>query len=143
MTRLARALGAALLVCAAAGCAKQMPPAVAVTAGDQAPVALRNLQVATVDGHRAVFLRLSRLPLQLRQSSAKNPGRIVLQAIGPAGDGDLSERDLAQVDPLLSNVRVSRHQGALEVVLEFKAEEPPPYSVHEMGDWIMVRLNTQ
>ncbi len=110
--------------------------------GDQTPVALRNLQVANVDGHRAVLLRLSRLPLQVRQSSGRNPGRIVLQAMGPAGEGDLSERDLAQVDPLLSNVRVSRRQGALEVVLEFKTDEPPAFSVHEMGDWIMVRLDT-
>lgn len=117
-----------------------MPPPT-VAAGDHTPVALRNLQVTTVDGHRAVLLRLSRLPVQVRQSSGKNPGRIVLQAMGPAGEGDLSERDLAQVDPLLNNVRVSRRQGALEVVLEFKTEEPPAFTVHEMGDWIMVRLD--
>jgi hypothetical protein len=114
-----------------------------VSAGDQAPVELRNLQVATVDGHRAVLLRLSHLPSLVRQSSGKSPGRIIVQALGPPGEGDLSERDLAQVDPLLSNVRISRRQGALEIVLEFKTDEPPQYSVHEMGDWIMVRLDTR
>ncbi|MFN8628420.1 MAG: hypothetical protein U0587_20905 [Candidatus Binatia bacterium] len=135
-------MGAALLACVAAGCAKKLAAPTAA-AGDQAPVALRNLQVATVDGHRAVLLRLSRLPMVVRQASGKNPGRIMLQAIGPAGEGDLSERELAQVDPLLSNVRVSRRQGALEVVLEFRTDEPPAYSVHEMGDWIMVRLDAR
>jgi len=142
MRRLAPAVGFALLACVAAGCAKTVAPPAAVV-GNQAPVALRNLQVANVDGHRAVLLRLSRPPELVRQSSGKHPGRIVLQAMGPAGEGDLSERDLAQVDPLLNNVRVSRRQGALEVVLEFKTEEPPPYSIHEMGDWIMVRLDTR
>lgn len=103
-------------------------------------MALRNLQVTTVDGHRAVLLHLSRLPVVVRQSSARNPGRIVVQAWGPVGDGDLPERALPQVDPMLSDVRVSRHEGALEIVLEFKSEEPPPFSVHEMADWLMIRL---
>lgn len=105
-------------------------------------MALRNLQVATVEGHRAVLLRFSRLPTMVRQSSGKSPGRIVVQAWGPVGEGDLLERVLPQIDPVLGEVRVSRRQGALEVILEFKADEPPPYSVHEMGDWVMVRLGT-
>jgi hypothetical protein len=101
---------------------------------------LRNLQVTTVDGHRAVLLRLSRVPVVVRQSSTRNPGRIVVQAWGPVGDGDLPERALPEVDPMLSNVRVSRHEGTLEIVIEFKSEEPPPFSVHEMADWLMIRL---
>lgn len=137
---LLRVLGAVLLSSVVAGCAQKLSAPTAAPTGDQAPVALRNLQVASVDGYRAVLLRLSRLPLAVRQSSARNPGRIVVRAWGPLGDGDLAERALPQVDPMLSDVRVSRHQGALEVVLEFKSEEPPPFSVHEMADWVMIRL---
>jgi len=37
-------------------------------------------------------------------------------------------------------VRVSRRAGTLQVVLEFKGAALPPYSVHQMVDWIMVRL---
>jgi hypothetical protein len=123
-----------------AGCAQRpMAPTPAPT-GDQAPVALRNLQVTTVDGHRAVLLRLSRLPTLLQQSSHKDPARIVIKAWGPRGDGDLPERRLPQADPEINDVRISRHDGALEVVLDFKGPEPPPYTVHEMADWIMVRF---
>jgi hypothetical protein len=124
----------------AAGCAQKLAAPTASPTGNEAAVALRNLQVTTVDGHRAVLLRLSRLPTLVRQSSGKDPARIVIQAWGPRGDGDLPERTLPQVDPEISDVRVSRHDGALEVVLDFKGLEPPPYSVHEMADWIMVRL---
>ena len=107
--------------------------------GDQAPVGLRNLEVTTLDGHRAVLLRLSRAPTQVRQSSSSKPPQIVVQAWGPAGD-DLPERSIPQIDPQIANVRVSRKGGNLEVVLEMQGVEPPAYTVHEMGDWIMIRF---
>jgi hypothetical protein len=124
----------------AAGCAQKLGVPSPSPTGAEAPVALRNLQVVSVDGHRAVLLRFSRVPTMVRQSSGKDPGRIVIQAWGPSGDGDLPERTLPQMDPEINDVRVSRHDGALEVVLDFKSLEPPSYSVHEMADWIMVRL---
>ena len=112
----------------------------ATPTGNEAPVALRSLEVTSVEGHRALLLRLSRLPSTVRQSSASNPGRIIIEAWGPAGDGDLPERTLPQVDPEISDVRVSRDGGALQIIVDFKDIEPPPYSVHEMADWIMVRF---
>ncbi len=130
-------LGAALT----AGCAHKLalaPPTAAPT-GSEAPVGLRNLQVTTIEGHRAVLLRLSRVPTMVRQSSANDPARIIIQAWGPASD-DLPERSLPQMDPQINDVRVSRRQGALQVVVDFKGKEPPPFSVHEMADWIMVRF---
>lgn len=133
-------VGLFLFMLFAAGCAQRVAAPTASPTGNAAPVALRSLQVVTVDGHRAVLLRFSRLPTKVRQSSGKDPARIVIQAWGPPGDGDLPERTLPQLDPEISDVRVSRHDGALEVVLDFKGLEPPPYSVHEMADWIMVRL---
>jgi len=123
------------------GCARRLAAPTPSPSGDQAPVTLRNLQVATVDGHRAVLLRLSRLPTLVRHSSGSHPARIMIQAWGPVGDGDLPERTLAQVDPQITQVRVSRHQGGLNVILDLNSEDPPPYSVHEMADWIMVRFN--
>jgi len=144
MTRLLRAgVGLFLFALFAVGCAHKLAAPTATPTGNEAPVALRNLEVATVDGHRAVLLRLSRSPTMVRQSSGKNPARIIIQAWGPRGDGDLPERSLQQLDPEIIDVRVSRRSGALQVVLEFKGVEPPPYSVHEMADWIMVRLGVQ
>lgn len=134
------AAGASIFALLAAGCAQRLVPPSATPTGNEAPVALRNLQVTSIEGHRALLLRLSRLPNMVRQTSGKDPGRIVIEAWGPAGDGDLPERTLPQVDPEISDVRVSRHDGALQVIVDFKSIEPPPYSVHEMADWIMVRL---
>lgn len=132
--------GMLLLPLVVLGCSQRMTAPTAAPTGDEAPVALRNFEVANVDGHRAVLLRLSRLPTLVRHSSSSNPARITVQAWGPPGDSDLPERDLPQMDAQIADVRVSRTSGALNVVIDLKAEEPPIYSVHEMADWIMIRL---
>jgi len=132
--------GVLLLPLVVAGCAQHMAAPTAAPSGDLAPVALRNVEVTAVDGHRAVLLRLSRLPTLVRQSSSSRPARITVQAWGPPGDGDLPERDLPQVDPLVQDVRVSRKSGGLMVVIELSGDEPPAYTVHEMADWIMIRF---
>ena len=138
-----RLIGLSCVVLAAAvGCSAPLTRPTAAPTGDQAPVALRNLQIATVDGHRAVLLRLSRLPTLVRHSSSRRPAQIAVQAWGPVGEGDLAEKDIPQVDAEISQVRVSRKEGGLLIVLDLVGDEPPPYSVHEMGDWIMIRLGT-
>ena len=124
-----------------AGCAQKLGRPTPSPSGDEAPVTLRNLQIETIDGHRAVLLRLSRLPTMVRHSSSKRPAEITVQAWGPVGDGDLPERALPQIDPMIAQVRVSRHDGGLSIVLDLHGEDPPPYSVHQMADWIMVRFN--
>jgi hypothetical protein len=140
MSRLASLLLA--LAFAFSGCSQISGRPTASPTGDEAPVNLRSLQIQTVEGHRAVLLRLSRLPTLVRHASADTPGRISVEAWGPVGSGDLEERTLEQTDAQISGVRVSRKEGALRVILDFRDPVPPKYTVHEMADWIMVRLGT-
>jgi len=122
-------------------CAQKLGRPSAAPTGDQAPVTLRNIQLATLDGHRAVLLRLSRLPTLVRHSSSRHPAQIIVQAWGPAGD-DLTERTLPALDAQIPRVRVSRREGALTVMLDLQGDDPPPYSVQEMADWIMIRFSS-
>jgi hypothetical protein len=122
------------------GCAQRFAAPTPAPTGDQAPVALRNFQVTTVDGHRAVLLRLSRLPTLVRHSSSRHPAQITVQAYGPVGDSDLPERTLPPQDDQITGVQVSRHEGTLRIVIELVGDESPTYSVHEMADWIMIRF---
>ncbi len=124
------------LLLTVAGCAAfrgDAPPA-------QQAVSLRNLQIESVDGERAVLLRLSRLPGQVIHSSASAPASITVRMSGPRGEGDFTEQALPQTDPQITRVRVERENGELRVTLDLKGDAPPPYSVHEMADWIMIRL---
>ncbi len=103
-------------------------------------LSLRNLQIETVDGERAVLLRLSRLPGRVIHSSTSSPASITVRVSGPRGEGDFAEQVLPQTDPQIARVRVGREGGELRVILDLKSDMPPSYSVHEMADWIMIRL---
>ena len=138
-----------MVVCGAGACSKTVTPpapppvdagASAAALADPSPVTLRNLQVATIEGDRAVLLRLSREPYGLSYTAEPGPGRIIVRASGPPGDGDLPERSLQQLDAQIADVRVSRTQGTLQVIVDFKTDAVPPYSVHQMVDWVMIRL---
>jgi hypothetical protein len=137
--RSSAAVAALVSLLVAAGCGSKLAAPAPTPSGDQAPVGLRNLEIATVDGHRAVLLRLSRAPSQVRHSSSSKPAQIVVQVWGPVGE-DLPERSIPQFDPQVSEVRVSRKDGGLRVVLELLGDNPPEYSLHEMADWIMIRF---
>lgn len=122
------------------GCAAWKSAPESAPFGDQAPVGLRSLEMASAQGYQAVLLRLTRLPTMVRHSSSSNPARITLQAWGPNTGGDLPERVLEQDDPLVQQVRVSRKGGTLHVVLDLHTAVPPPYIVNEMADWVMIRF---
>ncbi len=131
---------AGLLVLGGCGLRPLMPTGTPV--GDQAPVGLRSLQATSADGHHAMLLRLTRLPTMVRHASSEEPAQITIQAWGPPGGGDLPERALPQDDPYVRQIRVSREDGMLRIVLDLRSEVPPPHMVHEMADWIMVRFGT-
>ena len=131
---------AALSLSTLAGCPAKRTVPTAMPTGDQAPVALRDIRVETVETHRAVLLRLTRVPTLVRASSSRSPAEITVQAWGPDTGGDLAERVVPLTDPQIRGARVGRTKGGLYVVLEFIGTKPPTYTVHEMADWIMVRL---
>lgn len=134
-------LATTLLSLGGAGCSMgPLQRQATLPTGTQSPVNLRNFQIASAGGHRAVFLRMSRIPTMLRHTSSGGPAEIIIQAWGPEGTGDLPERALPQDDPLINEIRVSRESGALKVVLVLSTPEPPPHMVHEMADWVMIRF---
>ncbi len=124
----------------AVGCAQPGAAPTPAPTGAEAPVDVRDIQLATVEGHKAVLLRLTRVPSMVRASSSQRPAQIQVQAWGPTGGVDLPERGYPQADAYVPEIRVSRKGGELRIVLQLAGDAPPQYTVHEMADWIMVRL---
>jgi hypothetical protein len=144
-----RLLACACAVMFLAGCAKHDPLAQAGKSGGllqeslpglSIPLEVRDYNVVNESGYRGVFFKLSRLPDSVQTSSDTNPPRIVLEIKGPtAGEGP--EEAFPGQDTLISRVRVAPRPGALWVSLDLQGNEVPPYTVHSMADWIMVRLS--
>ncbi|MCK6555639.1 hypothetical protein L6Q96_13830 [Candidatus Binatia bacterium] len=114
-------------------------PTPAAVGVDEA-ITLRDVQVEAAGAHRAVLLHLSQTPSQVRYGDSRRPASITIEAWGPPGNFDLPERTLPQVDDLVSQVRVSREEGCLKVTIDMQADELPQYTVHEMADWVMIRV---
>jgi len=108
--------------------------------GISIPLDLRTFEVASADGRKGAFLKLSRLPDSVAYHSESKPARIVLEIKGPTGE-ETAEETFPGGDTLVSRFRVSRRFGVLRVVLDLQGDDPPEYSVHTMADWIMVRLD--
>lgn len=136
--RTALGMTAMLFASWVAGCSLRAPNA--SLSGANAPLTLRDLQLSSANGHHAVLLRLSRVPDAVRYSSSSSPAQIVVEAYGPASAGDLADKVLPQDDPYVQHVRVSREGGALRIVIQLYGDQPPAHQVHEMADWLMVRL---
>jgi len=123
-----------------AGCGSVFWSPTPAAVGEDEAITLRDVQVEAADGHRAVLLHLSQIPSQVRYGETDRPASVTVEAWGPPGDFNLPERILPQTDALISQVRVSRRDGCLRVTIDMQSEEPPPYSVHQMADWVMVRV---
>jgi len=105
-----------------------------------APLDLNQFEVvASGAGYRGVFLRLSRFPDSITAVDQSNPAQIILSISGPTG-AETPEETFPGGDTLVSRVRVTREIGMLRVVLDLAASAPPKYTVHQMGDWVMVRI---
>ena len=105
------------------------------------PLNLVEFNVAGTPHARGVFLKLSRLPDSLTHRWENNPARIILEIAGPTGEESPQEVFPAG-DDLVTRLEVSRTFGVLRVIIDLHGEEVPQYTVHQMADYVMVRLNT-
>jgi hypothetical protein len=103
------------------------------------PLDVQDYRIVNIEGYRSVFLKLSRLPDAIDDRAETNPPRVILDIKGPTGE-EAPGQELPARDSLVSRVDVARSFGVLRVTLELQGNDVPPYSVHRMADWVMVRL---
>lgn len=133
-------LWAALLV---AGCAWLDQRGRTTQAGNALPpLLLRQVQVIGDDssGSRTVLLRFSRPPEVIRHEGKDRPARVVIEAGAPDAGEDFAERTMPQADREVKGVRVARKGGVLRVTVELARDGVPPYTLREMADWVLIRL---
>jgi hypothetical protein len=131
-----------------AGCAKSPPIVDPPESGDfasnlaelSAPLDVSRFEVVhSGAGYRGFFVKLSRFPDSISWEDSSDPARISLTLRGPTGT-ESPEEIFPGGDRLVSRVRVTREIGALHVVLDLATDDPPDYTVHRMGDWVMIKM---
>ncbi len=109
-------------------------------AGIVVPLAVQSYDVNTADGERGVFFKFSRVPDGVTEHHTSDPARIILDVAGPATGDDIPPQWFPGTDTMVSQIQMSRTRGQVHIVVELSAADPPKYSVHQMADWIVVRL---
>jgi hypothetical protein len=105
------------------------------------PLSLLEFNVVGTRDARGLILKLSRLPDSLTYRTEENPARIILEIAGPTGE-ESGEEALPGGDSLVTRLIVSRTFGILRVAIDLYSNRVPEYSVHQMADYVMVRLAT-
>lgn len=129
-----------LLLAACATRARKSGPAEWLSRVQRPPLDVTEIEATASNNVHAIFLRLSRFPDRIEHEAKGDPPRIELRLVGPASDGDAPEKTLVPSSAVVRSVRVSRKDGILRVLLELGGNELPEYTIHEMADWLMVRM---
>lgn len=139
-----RGIVAVAVALAIAGCTAQSQPEILTPeqfAELSVPLDIREYRTVNGSGTQAVFIKLSRLPNGVDHHVESASASIVLDVKGPAGPATVDEESLQGTTPL-ARIRVARGPNVLRLSLDMERGEVPPYSVHLLADWIMVRLET-
>jgi hypothetical protein len=120
------------------GSVGQEPPN--LLAGIVVPLAVQSYDVSTADGERGVFFKLSRVPDGIQERHTSDPARIILDVAGPATGPDIAPQSFPGTDTVVSQIQMSRIRGQLHIVLDLAMADLPKYSVRQMADWIVVRI---
>lgn len=138
-----RGIAAVLVGLALAGCAANPEPPLLTPeqfAELSVPLDVREFRTSAGSGTQAIFIKLSRLPDGLDHHVDNAAGSIVLDIRGPTGPAGEQEESLQAESPL-SRIRIARAPQVLRLSLDLARGDVPPYSVHLLSDWIMVRLD--
>lgn len=138
-----RGIAAVVFALAIAGCTARSQPELLTPqqfAELSVPLDIREYRTTSGGGTQAIFIKLSRLPDGIEHHVDTAAASIVLDIKGPAGPATVDEESLQAESPL-TRIRVARGPQALRLSLDLERGEVPPYSVHLLADWIMVRLD--
>ncbi len=152
------ALGLGFLVAGCAQKAKPPAPEPVATAEEAAPapplaipaprgeepqeatLRVKGIKLVDDEGQTGIFVKLSRTPDKVENSTLRNPNRLVIDARGPvAADFKPIERTAVD-DPRVSRIRVARQDGGLRLTVELKGGATPKYTVNDLKTMVVAFL---
>src|SRR5262249_2061940 len=100
-------------------------PAGAAAAQSAETLDIREIRPIEDNGQQGVFVKLTRPPAAITHYTLGQPTRLVIDIAGAAGGGETSAQKYSVQNPLIAEVRVTRHEGKIRVTLEMRAGTVP------------------
>jgi type IV pilus secretin PilQ/predicted competence protein len=102
-----------------------------------APVDLREIKLIEDNGQQGLFVKLTGPPGGVTHYSLTQPNRVVIDVGATASGGETSAQKFAVDNPVISEIRVGRHDGRIRMTIALRAETIPAYTVNDLNDSIV------
>jgi type IV pilus secretin PilQ/predicted competence protein len=118
------------------------PPALAETAPSAAaaPVGatldVREVKLIEDNGQQGLFVKLTGPPAAVTHYTLAQPTRLVIDIAG-GGGGETSAQKYSVKNPLVTDVRIARHEGKIRVTLQLRGDSVPTYTVNDLNDTVV------
>ncbi len=104
-----------------------------------AGIEVRDVKVEPIDTGRRVTLVLSREPDGVDGYPTTSPPRLVVDLAGPLAQNPMPVTRFPLTDPMVSQVRIGSHDGALRAVLDLNGD-PTSHTVRKDGSSVVIDL---
>jgi len=105
-----------------------------------APIDVREIKLIEDNGQQGLFVKLTGPPGGVTHYTLSQPNRLVVDVGGTAAAGDTSAQKYPVENPVVSEVRVGRHEGQIRVTVVLRSETMPSYTVNDLNDTIVAFL---
>ena len=112
----------------------------AAPASAATPVEVREIKLVEDNGQQGVFAKLTRPPAAVTHYTLAQPNRLVIDIAGAEGGGETSAQKYSVTNPLISEVRVARHEGKIRLTLSLRGATIPSYTVNDLNDTVVAFL---
>ena len=102
------------------------------------PLSVQGIKLVEDGGQTGVFVKLNRVPTEVKDFTLQSPNRIVLDLYGPVGKGVPIEAR-PKADPRLARVRVGYGEGRIRVTFDVKGETPQ-YTLNTLDSMVVAFL---
>jgi type IV pilus secretin PilQ/predicted competence protein len=115
----------------------------ALPAAGAAPVAgaldIREIKLIEDNGQHGLFVKLDRAPAGVTHYMLAQPNRLVVEVAGAEGGGSTAQK-YAVNDPVISEIRVGKHEGKIRLTLQLRGDTVPSVNVDSLNDTVIAFL---
>jgi type IV pilus secretin PilQ/predicted competence protein len=115
-------------------------PAAATAPSSAAALDVREIKVIQDNGQQGLFVKLTQPPAAVTHYTLAQPTRLVIDIAGAQGGGETTAQKYPVDNPVISDVRVARHEDKIRVTVDVNGTAVPTYTVNDLNDTVVAFL---
>jgi type IV pilus secretin PilQ/predicted competence protein len=118
----------------------ELPSAAPPEAPPPAPLEVREIKLIEDNGQQGLFTKLSHPPAAVTHYTLTQPNRLIIDIAGAEAGGHTTAQKFSVKNPLISEIRVTRHEGKIRLTVMLRGDALPSYTVNDLNDTVVAFL---